>query len=197
LSCVNEKRIGQYRDKEFSVSHVFVSYARVDQVRVERYVDKLKASGFAIRWDKDLRGQPFDAQIKQWIEEAGAVVAFWSSTAIRRDFVLGELNYANVRKVVNVRIDPIALDSIPLKLNTLDVIDLSTADITWQSDGLLKLVARCAELLGIQVPRQPGPVVQKNSEGEAMPPQAGNSYSVGINYGVVANTINGSVKTGR
>jgi hypothetical protein len=176
---------------------VFVSYARVDQVRVERYVDKLKASGFAVRWDKDLRGQPFDVQIKQWIEEASAVVAFWSSTAIRRDFVLGELNYADVRKIVNVRIDPIALDSIPLRLNTLDVIDLSTADITWQSDGLLKLVARCAELLGIQAPRPPGPAEQKNNADEAMPPQAGNSYSVGTNYGVVANTINGSVKTGR
>lgn len=189
------------------MSDVFVSYARVDQARVRRYVDRLRASGFSVKWDEDLRGQPFDSQIKRWIEKASVVVAFWSSTSVRREFVLGELNHADIQKIINVRIDPIASDLIPLRLNCLDIIDLSTSDVASDSDGVLKLIARCAEICGVEASQTSEPPEPKAGVSEAVRQQAGVSISVGTNngtvaneihnHGVIANTIHGSLKTGR
>jgi len=180
------------------VSHVFVSYAHADRERVRRYVERLKSSGFIVRWDDDLRGQPFDKQLKQWIEEADAIVIFWSLTSIKRNFVQSELHHANISKVISVRIDPIDPKSIPLESNILNIIDLSTSGESGISDGILKLVARCAELIKENCAPPPQDA-ETNSEDRARePPQPAGSplISVGANVGVVAHTIVGPVRTG-
>jgi hypothetical protein len=161
---------------------------------VGQYVERLEASGLAVKWDRNLHGQAFDAQLKQWIDEASAIVVFWSSTSTTRAFVQGEVNYSNIAKIVNVRIDPIDVRSIPLQMNTLDVIDLSTSDSLQDSEGLLKLIARCAELCGIALGR-PSAHIDRNSGVEATASrQAEASIVVTTNDGgVVAGTINGPV----
>jgi hypothetical protein len=178
------------------MSHVFVSYARADRQRVLGYVKHLRSAGFVVRWDDDLSGQDYDEQLKQWISEAGAAIIFWSMTSITRSAVRSELNYVDVKKVINVRIDPIDPQSVPLKANTRNLIDLSCPDEAGRTEGLLKLVAYCGELAARITPREsPAP-----AEGKVPPsqqaPQIG-SISVGTNPGVIAGTIIGPVRTGR
>lgn len=176
------------------MSHVFVSYARADYARVARYVERLRSSGFLVRWDEDLRGQAIDAQLKQWIDEASAIVVFWSFAATSRNFVLAEVNHADISRVVNVQIDPIDLKSIPLKANTRNVIDLSASNSLQDSDGLLKLIARCAELSGIAP--APGHRDRQDNSDAAAPVRSAPSFVVGVNNGIVADTISGPITFG-
>jgi hypothetical protein len=177
------------------MSHVFVSYARADQARVRSFVEQLESSGFMVRWDQDLRGHAFDQRLKQWIDEASAIVVFWSSNSIGSNYVGAELNYANINKVISVRIDPIDPRSIPLKANTLDIIDLATPDHAGTSAGILKLAARCAEL-SQGGPPQATMDAGRASSHEVNRSQPTTSISVQNNKGVVAHTIHGPIRIG-
>lgn len=181
------------------MSHVFVSYARADREKVGRYVERLEAEGFVVRWDKNLKGQRFNAQLKQWIEEAAAFVIFWSSASIQSDFVEAELNYADIEKVVSVSVDPIDARSIPLKANTLDIIDLSVDGTDRNEEGISKLVARCGELMGRTA--RPRDVEGDPSERASVDlSESPRPTSITVNEnkgGVVAGNITGPVKIDR
>ena len=45
---------------------IFISYSRDDQAVARQYADALKAEGFSVWWDTELRpGESFDAVIEQ------------------------------------------------------------------------------------------------------------------------------------
>jgi hypothetical protein len=184
------------------MSHIFVSYARADRERVRTYVARLESAGFVVRWDENLRAQEFDDQLKEWIRDAGAVVIFWSMTSIGRNAVRAELNYVDIAKVINVRIDPIDSLSLPLKANTRNVIDLSCPGEAEICNGILKLVADCAELTGHSPPPQedsepPDDNVPLDGRGSA-PGQASHIGSIKIrdNSGI-AGVVIGPVRIGK
>ena len=59
---------------------IFISYSRDDQAVARQYADALKAEGFSVWWDTELRpGESFDAVIEAALRAAKAVVVLWAS----------------------------------------------------------------------------------------------------------------------
>jgi adenylate cyclase len=73
------------------VPHVFVSYARPDEVLAQLVAEELRGSGFEVWRDDELPAhRPYAEVIEERIAAAGAVVVLWSAEAAKSHWVRAE-----------------------------------------------------------------------------------------------------------
>lgn len=99
----------------------FLSYAREDRERVERYFDELLRVGYAPWMDcrNILPGQNWEAEIEHALTSANVILAFLSKRSVtKRGFVQREVNFALDRLKYKL---PTDIYLIPLLLEQCDV----------------------------------------------------------------------------
>jgi hypothetical protein len=126
---------------------VFISYARNDKPRAERFQHAIKRSGFTVWWDAELLpGQEWNDVIEAELREAGAVVVLWSKDSINSQFVRDEARLAGaLGKLVPVTLD----GTLPkLGMGQLQLENMSSWDGK-DSDhpGLIKVLAGIRQIL--------------------------------------------------
>jgi hypothetical protein len=130
------------------MAEVFISYSQKDPALVTPIAERLTELGVDAWYDRRiLAGQAFDEVIYARLNEAKAVLACWSPTAIGSQWVRGEAEYARGKlgTYLPIFIAPCAL---PPPFNLIQTEDLSNwtgeaKDTTW-----IELVDRIAALIG-------------------------------------------------
>jgi hypothetical protein len=109
------------------MSDIFLSYAREDQVWVERLASHLEKSGWSVWWDRRLQaGDPFDGVIEREVEAARVVLVLWSTHSVNSVWVKAEATAAqHQNKLVPVLIEPVR---IPIPFNAFHTADLTGWD---------------------------------------------------------------------
>jgi len=107
-------------------SHVFISYSRKDKARVSTFVEDLQVNNFVVWQDVTdlLGGENWWESIENAIEQADAVLVFWSINAKESKYVKREVEHA-IR--ANKIIIPVLLDrtKLPKNLAHIHVIEKS------------------------------------------------------------------------
>lgn len=127
------------------MTHVFISYSSQHRELTKALVARLEAEHYPVWWDYALEAWgPYEIQIRQALQDAGAVIVIWSAGAARSpDWVRAEVERArHARKLVNVRAPDFPLDEVPSPYNavdhihTLDLVDLGpilkSVDTVWR-----------------------------------------------------------------
>jgi hypothetical protein len=109
-------------------SHVFVSYSRADEAAIDALVQALESRGISFRFDRDLvAGDEWQEKLRQWLNDAGAVLVVWSRHSASSVEVNSEATRARDR-LVPVRLTGMA--EVPGPFQDLQTLDLSA----WRGD---------------------------------------------------------------
>jgi hypothetical protein len=132
------------------MADVFISYKSERRAAVDHVAGILRAHGYSIWYDADLRsGQQFSRRIEHELRAARAVVVLWCGRSIASDWVISEAAKANASgKLVPVMIEPVDL---PLPFNVLDTIDLSQ----WRATPRILHPPKVLQEVGLLVGRPP------------------------------------------
>jgi hypothetical protein len=96
------------------MADIFISYAKADRALVETLAAMLEAEGWTVWFDRSLKaGDDFRDEIMRELAAARAVIAVWTETSIRSDWVRSEAGRAHADRKL-----------IPVKRATLDYKDL-------------------------------------------------------------------------
>lgn len=122
-----------------SPTHVFISYWRGDEETAIRLRQALRADGFTIWWDDDLRaGQAWASRIDEALLRASAVIVLWSQEAAESRWVVYEAAVAKGRGTLTpARIKPC---DIPEAFSGLQAADLTAWDGKEKNGEYRKLV---------------------------------------------------------
>jgi TolB-like protein len=131
------------------MADICISYARADFERVRTLALALKAQGWSVWWDDDVRGgEVYAKDIQKALEEARVVVAVWSKSSIESNWVRDEAEFGRDRGTLV----PISLDGAvpPLGFRQFQCTDLSQ----WNGEvpAPEKLLAAVAARLGTETP---------------------------------------------
>jgi len=129
------------------MSHVFVSYARSDEVVAAHIADHLREVGYEVWRDDELPAHRSYAEvIEERIRGASAVIVLWSAEAAKSQWVRAEADTArSALTLVQATLDG---NIPPLPFNQIQCADLKGWDGQHRSPGLRKLLASVAELAG-------------------------------------------------
>src|SRR3954469_16887939 len=134
------------------MADIFISYATVDRLVVDRLVDALKACGWSVWWDhRSLRGgQRFDRIIEEAIRSARVVIVIWSKISVEREWVLDEATLAlKMKKLVPLRID---MTDLPMRFTNIHTIDLASWTGETEAEPFERLVKDLGHYLGPPTP---------------------------------------------
>jgi hypothetical protein len=93
------------------MADIFISYAQEDRGWVKGLAAALKAEGFSVWWDFEMRaGKQFSRVVRQELAAAKAVIVVWSQYSIDSHWVLGEADEA----ISQGKLVPIKLEDLPL-----------------------------------------------------------------------------------
>ncbi len=125
---------------------IFISYAREDGERVTKLASALRARGWSVWWDDDIRGgNEYAKDIQSALEAARVVVVAWSQRSVNSNWVKDEAEFArDGGKLVPVSLDGAAP---PLGFRQFQCTDLSL----WSDEGSApdKLIAAIESRLGV------------------------------------------------
>lgn len=129
------------------MADLFISYSRHDRDRIERLAAMLERAGWSVWWDRRIHaGNSFDKVIETAIDEARAVIAAWSESAVASDWVRAEAAYAlETGKLIPVRLDAA---TPPLRFRHVQTIDLSNWKGGEGEEAARALIADIAAMLG-------------------------------------------------
>ncbi|HEX8150017.1 MAG TPA: toll/interleukin-1 receptor domain-containing protein [Pyrinomonadaceae bacterium] len=103
------------------MADIFLSYSKVDQLRIEPIVEALEHKGYSVWWDREISpGAHWSRAIEEELDDAKCVVVVWSKTSVLSDWV--EIEAARARKrgvLVPILIDDVAED-IPLEFSRIE-----------------------------------------------------------------------------
>ena len=81
-----------------SMAHAFLSYARSNARAANLVADALRAAGYSVWFDENLPAhRVYSEVIEEQLESADAVLALWSTEAVRSQWVRSEA-IAHVRR---------------------------------------------------------------------------------------------------
>lgn len=98
-------RQGTRSDRTTGEGHVFVSYARPDELWARAVIERLEAVGFKTWWDGLIPGgERFGSQIAEALDSASAVVVLWSKNSLKSDWVQDEASVGrDQRRLIPLR----------------------------------------------------------------------------------------------
>jgi adenylate cyclase len=135
---------------------VFVSYARPAERQAHLVADALRAEGFGVWLDDELRPHhAFGEVIEETLRASKAVVVVWSADAVKSQWVRAEADVAReAGTLVQLSIDG---TTPPLPFNQIHCVDLAG----WGGDDAhpawRKVAASVSELMGEAAPARPAP----------------------------------------
>ncbi|HEX7368835.1 MAG TPA: TIR domain-containing protein [Rhodanobacteraceae bacterium] len=134
------------------MADVFVSYARVDKVRVATLVAVLEALGWSVWWDPEITpGQEFDDRIDAELAAAKSVLVVWTPASVLSRWVRGEARDAAERGIlVPVRFEQARL---PIDVRAIHTTDLDD----WQGDAASPALQECLHALAAMIAGGPTP----------------------------------------
>lgn len=117
------------------MADIFISYSRRDRSHAVKLSAFLEAQGYSTWWDRDLdAAATYRDQIMRELQQARAVVVVWSKHSTESDFVRAEASQAyQQKKLVPVRTDEIAYESIPLPFGELHTPNASDETVVLQA----------------------------------------------------------------
>jgi hypothetical protein len=91
---------------------IFISYTRGDKGFVVKLVDYLEQAGFQPIWDRELKaGDGFTTQIRNFISQSHAFLAFVTENSNLRGWVQQEIGYA---LALNIPVLPVSIGTDPV-----------------------------------------------------------------------------------
>jgi hypothetical protein len=128
------------------MAHIFISYAREDQLFAKGMHDALESEGLEVWWDPELyAGQRFRDEIETQIRRSNAAVCIWSPASVVSDWVLWEARLA----LCYSRLLPISLDEVDLPQEFSGLHTISHRD--WAST--VKELTRALKINAFYYPR--------------------------------------------
>ena len=129
------------------MSHVFISYARADELVACQVADGLREDGFEVWRDDELPAhRPYADVILERIEDAGAVVVLWSAAAVNSQWVRAEADAARAAQtLVQASLDGAGP---PMPFNQIQCADLKAWGGQRTAPGWRKLISSVCDLAG-------------------------------------------------
>jgi adenylate cyclase len=129
------------------MSHVFISYARADELLASLIADSLRESGVDVWRDDELPAhRAYSDVIEERINQAKAVVVLWSADAVKSHWVRAEADSARMAQtLVQASLDGTLP---PMPFNQIQCADLKGWDGQSTAPGWRKLISSVAELAG-------------------------------------------------
>ncbi len=89
------------------MTDIFISYARADRAKIEKFVSALEAEGYSVWWDRHVAGgSEFSKDIEKELAAAKAVIVAWSKQSIESRWVKDEAGLAaEAGKLVSLSLD--------------------------------------------------------------------------------------------
>ena len=114
------------------MSHIFVSYSSRHRPLTRTLAERLEAEGWPVWWDHALEAYgDYEAQIRQAIDDAGALVVIWSEGAAQSDYVKVEVNRALKQgKLVNLRAPEFVVEDVPLDFQMVHCAAVALDDLS-------------------------------------------------------------------
>lgn len=109
--------------------HIFLSYAREDETRIEPLVRALEDQGWSVFWDRRIpSGQTWRSYIGKALTDARCVIVAWSRFSITSGWVSEEADEGKARNILV----PVLLDAVepPIGFRSVQAADLTN----WQSE---------------------------------------------------------------
>jgi adenylate cyclase len=137
------------------LADIFISYASVDQARVEPLVGHLESAGYSVWWDRQLAGGAVYARkIESEILNASVVLVVWSHDSLASQWVADEAEIGRQNnKLLPIRIDPI---DAPIGFRQIQTLDFAN----WQGQAggheFEALISSCDQLIGDKPDTSPG-----------------------------------------
>jgi TIR domain len=130
------------------MADIFLSYKKEDLSRVQPVIAALEDKGFSVWWDrKILPGKTFAQVIAEELKSAKVVVAVWSETSVRSDWVQIEATQGKRRGIlVPLMIDAVSWD-IPLEFSLMEAADLTDWDGASAHDEVDALLTSVSNIL--------------------------------------------------
>lgn len=99
-----------------AVADIFISYSKPDRDKVAMLAAYLESEGWTVWWDRNLTaGEPYRDEIMRELVAARAVIALWTPSSIKSDFVRAEAGRAKADgKLIPVKTDDVGYGDIPL-----------------------------------------------------------------------------------
>jgi TIR domain len=129
------------------MSDIFVSYTKADREIAKLVVDRLRAEGWTVFWDQDIRaGQKWLEVVGKEVKDAGCMVVLWSENSKSGDWVKEEVIHARDRRVLVQAL----LDSseLPFGFATLQASNLQSLASDKDSPGIQHLIRGISEIIG-------------------------------------------------
>lgn len=103
------------KDNKKNVNRIFISYSSIDRIRTTGLAMLLKAMGHQVFHDHDtiLPGRRWKAALQEGLDDADAVMVFWTKHAARSDWVRKEYEYF-LAKYPDRVLAPVLGDDTPL-----------------------------------------------------------------------------------
>ena len=146
------------------MADIFVSYSRDDTERVRPLVELFRSAGWTVFQDKDIptRTRWIDV-IEKELAEAGCIIAVWTNTSVKSDWVHKEAEQARKhRKLISVRLDS---TSPPPPFGEEQASDLSDWKGASDTKAVRELFDEIAVMLGKRNGVSVGPVSDGWSQG--------------------------------
>lgn len=131
------------------MADIVISYKREEQQTARALADALRAEGWTVWWDPELRaGEHFDDAIEQAIRDAKCVIVLWSKLSTQSEYVKDEANFAKkLGKLLPVAIDTTEL---PFRFQGLHTVQMQDWDGSTSAAGFRSLVKQLQSRAGFR-----------------------------------------------
>jgi hypothetical protein len=113
------------------VADIFISYAKADRDLADKLATMLEAEGWTVWWDKSLAaGETYRDEIMKQLAAARAVIAIWTSTSVKSDWVRAEAGRAKADgKLIPVKAPDLTYPDIPLPFGEMHTENVGSHDL--------------------------------------------------------------------
>jgi hypothetical protein len=131
---------------------IFLSYAREDRERAEKFARIFVAQGWDVWWDRELiSGQVFDSEIALHLAQAECVVVLWSSSSVQKRWVRDEAEDGASRGILV----PVLIDDVKIPLGFRRFHTETLAD--WDGQGDHPTLSRLLTAIARRLHNGPSP----------------------------------------
>lgn len=130
------------------MTHIFISYSREDEARIQPLAQALKNRGFSVFWDRHIpAGKTWRSYIGTALSDADCIIVAWSRHSTASNWVCEEAEEGRQRG----NLVPILLDNVapPMGFRSIQAADLTTWEPDYQSPLFDQLLRDIAAVLNV------------------------------------------------